>query len=251
MRLATILLALAGVVAAQSRLQPTRLGNHNRILARGLAAYWWLPTEAGSTATDLSGNGNTLTKAAGGSAPTSTALGWEHATQYAMSPAIAGLSMTADFQVQFVGVLKNGSNLNAFSLANPATNVDSQQVREINLAAGTEQVVSRDSTGQNFSTNDGLVFPPGAHSMATLGYANGVLTLTRMDTGGSVSVASLNPTGTPRFGIGAVARLAPTIITDALTSTAAAIYTSSDMAIARHNYRAFQWLAKGAGIVLP
>jgi hypothetical protein len=91
MRTIILSLILAGSLLAQGRNQLSN-GNFNRLRRQNCVAAWDLTTASGTTATDLSKNGNTLTKAAAGAAPTSTVTGWSFVaanSQYATGPTIA------------------------------------------------------------------------------------------------------------------------------------------------------------------
>lgn len=132
---------------------------------------------------------------------------------YEVSGNLSGLSMAGSWTVYFGGLL-DGSSGSVFSIASAAA---ANQYISVRYSASGSVIIAAQAGGSE-TTSDALSVSTSLYSLFALTSNGTTLTLTRLDTGTSVTLANPGATGTPRVGLGA--RVASTVTNQANAMTA-------------------------------
>jgi len=133
---------------------------------------------------------------------------------------LSGVSMSGDWTAYVVGKF-NGSSGYVWSMA--ATSVSAYQGI---FYSGGLKIVSRNGAAQQISST-ALAVPANNYVALALVSSGGTITLKRLDTGATVTIANQNPAGTPRLGFGILAISSPGSAADALSLVYTALYAAA------------------------
>jgi len=207
----------------------------------------YVATDAMTTAADISGHGNTLTKAAGAAAPTSLATGWNFASassQYATSPALSGVSLPGGWTVQQVGLF-NGLSTSGRVVVFGSSNTNTALIR------------GNDATSAMPGSNDGTMLTSGAiaisntvPAMLVLKNLTSVVSLTNVSSGAYNSIAARpGLSGTPSIVVSCT--FGGSNCMGAVNSLIAAYSAALSAPQVAHNYRASKAILAPFGVALP
>lgn len=161
-------------------------------------------------------------------------VGYYAATTYALTPNRTR-TMDTDRTVYLV-VKPSGTTGTLFSIADATVTNKYHEVRY--ASSGNLLIATRNGTGAE-TTSSNLAVPTTSWLMLEFKLSSGTLSLTRMDTGASVTLTSQGANSTPRFGIAVRAASTVTSIADSLKIAACISYDAALGAAAAADAYAF------------
>lgn len=226
----------------------------------GMIANWDMWQGSGQTVADKSGSGLLLQLGSTSGVDATTDPAWTPpglvfgGTQFCITTGVVPLTMAGDWSFIVAALFSGTGTGNPMSLADgSATNM--YQCLNAGSLDGTHNsltVTSRNATTNSVDVNP-LAVPNTSYVVIHWKSSGGFLNLTRMDDGTSTPLfASVSPTGTPRIGVGCVARsaLGPTV--GSMTGLQCLVYSralSTAEALAAYRSIKATWAGRGVTIL--